>query len=307
MREKKNSRKKNQTVIMMGAILCFAVSCAVLVLIPAFHLMYPAQKTAETLWSLAGTLPFLVAVGIGKFAGDKAEEAWLSPKFRENIEEYLKAWVLFGCLILLGAGITFLLIPESMGLAEKELFARFQAEGIPGDKLRIYMGIFLMVAFFIAPVARLIPAFLTEYVFRGFFLPRLCRQFGQLRGVVAGSFVWAIWWIPFSLISAYGGSTGGNLDGSLGGSLGGSLVGSLVIRIVVGFLCHFAEGIILSVITLRAGTIWPAVLCSSTIQYLTMLPEPDLYGLVGGLPMVLMAIYSLWSLGTTKQILDKEI
>ena len=307
MREKMNSRKKNQTVIVMCAILCFAVSGAVLGLIPALRMEYPAQKTAETLWSLAGTLPFLVAVGIGKFAGDRAEEAWLSPRFRKNIGEYLKAWVLFGCLILLGAGITFLMIPQSLGLWEKELFARFQAEGIPEDKLRIYMWIFLMVAFFIAPIARLIPAFLTEYVFRGFFLPRLCRQLGQIGGVVTASAVWAIWWLPFSLISEHGGIPGGNLGGNLSGSFAGSLAGSLVIRLVVGLFCHFAEGIILSVITLRAGTVWPAVLCSSTIQYLAMLPEPNLYGLVGGIPMILMATYSLWSLRTTKQILEKEI
>ncbi len=157
-------------------------------------------------------------------------ESYLTPNFKGNLHKYALA----------------VIIPLVYGLAEgliigfvlnrNIMFDRFSTE-FPPDKL--VLMIFQNIAFLV-PIS-----FYTcgeEFGWRAYLVPKLENIFGITGSLIIGGIIWGLWHAP----AIYGGLN--------------QFTDSFILNVI--FMCVFCifEGIILTWLTKRTGSVWPAAI-----------------------------------------------
>ena len=282
----KESKQNTLTVYLLWA---FLIAWALQI---AAGLMYRRGNgmAYTALLSLSMFAPMLAAVLSG--AGLRGM-GW-KPRLRGKLRWVLAAW--FGPAILgaAGAALYFLLVPQALDLNFSYIRAALGAEQIAlmeagGMTLTRYALDSCIAALTYAPLINMGFAIGEEAGWRGVMYPALKRRLGTAGGRIAGGVIWGIWHWPIMLLAGY----------EYGFAYWGAPVtGPLLFCVIAS-----AIGILLDFLYEKTDCIWMPALCHGAINAFAGVPTlvlnpayanglllgPLMVGLIGGLPMILLA------------------
>lgn len=149
----------------------------------------------------------------------------------------------------------------------------------------------LVTKLFTAALLDFINSFGEEWGFRAYLLPKLFRKIGSIPSMVLSGLISGLWYAPLVVMGYYYGT--GN-------------AGFPVVNIIAMCIFGCVTGIIFSYITLRTGSIFPAVFAHSAIN--VMMSQASLFtfdggnyfvgpsptGIIGGLPFIIVAAICLY-------------
>jgi membrane protease YdiL (CAAX protease family) len=158
----------------------------------------------------------------------------------------------------------------------------------------------LAQALVLAPVLNALPSLGEEFGWRAYLQPKL-MPLGWRRAMVVMGVIWGMWHWPILV---------------LGYNYGLEYAGAPWWGMVVFVWFTLTFGTILGWLTLRGGSVWPAVIGHGALNGIAALPmlfvqgEPNLllgplaHGLVAGIPTVLVAAWFWWHPPAQQQIRD---
>ncbi len=221
---------------------------------------------------------------------------WLKPGFKKNGRFWAIAWVLPGILTILGAAAFFYLFPhtfdsnltalQSQLSAANKAYGASEAIAIDPWMVLILQGV---QAILLAPILNAIPTFGEEFGWRAYLLPKLL-PLGSKKAIIISGIIWGVWHWPLILMGYNYGT-----DYPAAPWLG--LLG--MVWVTVGL------GIIFSWLTLRSGSVWPAVIAHGATNGIAAIGNfaligktnpllgPTPLGVIGGLFFAILAI-NLW-------------
>ena len=217
-------------------------------------------------------------------------EGWKNTMLRPNIRRgwpyWLIAWVAPAILTILGAAVYFLLFPQHFDANLTSLKAQLEQVGQGAMNPWMIVLIQTMLGVLISPLVNSIATFGEEFGWRAYLLPKL-MPLGSKKAMLASGIIWGVWHWPVIFMGyEYG------LDYP-----GFPWVGPLLFLVFAT-----AGGIFLSWVTLRGGSVWPAVIGHSAMNGIAALPVlfvrgtpnpllgPLVVGVIGGIAYIALAV-----------------
>jgi len=171
--------------------------------------------------------------------------------FRKGWKFWLAAWVLPAVLVVSGAAIFFLLFPKyfdpTLDVIQKMVSAAAPGTAIPPMVILLAQ---LIQGILISPVINSLFTFGEEYGWRGYLLPKL-MPLGSLRAILLSGVIWGVWHAPII---------------AMGHNYGLEYSGYPWTGILAMVVFTISCGIFLSWVTLRGGSIWPAVIGHAAVN-----------------------------------------
>lgn len=209
----------------------------------------------------------------------------LKPRLRQNKGRYLAVWLLTPVVAYLGAAVYFLLFPQQFTLQS----ALALESGMQGTDYIAFLAAMIPLAVLVNPLMGLPQCLGEELAWRGWLLPKLTEQFGQLRAVLLTSLIWGLWHAP---VVAMGYNYG---EGHPLANVAAMVLFCLVLGVIQGFLFW------------RTDSIWGPVLFHAAVNGIDLWKPSDLFmngpsnlfvgpnlvGIVGGVGFVLLAVWCL--------------
>ncbi len=188
-------------------------------------------------------------------------EGWqnvgLHPHLRRGWPFWLAAWFLPAVFTILGALVYFLIFPadfDSQLTTVKALLARSGAAGAVITPLML-IAVQTIQAVLLSPLLNGLFTFGEEFGWRAYLLPRLL-PLGNKRAVLLSGVIWGVWHWP---IIAMGHNYGLDYPGYPWLGMG------MMVLVCIGL------GAFLSWVTLRGGSVWPAVIGHAAINGISAL------------------------------------
>jgi membrane protease YdiL (CAAX protease family) len=171
--------------------------------------------------------------------------------FRKGWKYWLAAWVLPAVLVVFGAAIFFLLFPKyfdpTLDVIQKMISSA--APGVTIAPVAILLAQ-LLQGIVISPLVNSLFTFGEEYGWRGYLLPKL-MPLGSMKAILLSGVIWGFWHAP---IIAMGHNYGFEYPGY-------PWTGILAM-VVFTITC----GTFLAWVTLRGGSVWPAVIGHAAVN-----------------------------------------
>lgn len=246
------------------------------------------------LMAVAMLFPTLAMLLTRLFTGEGFRRMNLAPHFKGHIRFYLLAW--FGPILLIAAGaaVYYALFPAQFDPGLEALVQAGAAQGIAIAPSWGMIAVQTVQAVLIAPAVNFVFCLGEEWGWRGYMMPKLRQRFGFAPACLIGGVIWGVWHAPFTAIGHNYGT----------GYPGFPFTGILT-------MCVFctALGTLLTWLSEKTGSCLPAALAHGAVNgqaaitvYLCKpgaanpLLGPGISGLVGGLPLILLAAFCLWRL-----------
>ena len=254
-------------------------------------------QTSQTLQMLVGLVMFIPALGVlltRLITKEGFHNAMLRPNLKGHIRYYVMAW--FGPVLLtvLGAVVYFLIYPETFDPSMKTMIdtamSQYEQAGITNvteDQIRIQFLTQIAAGAFLAPILNAFATFGEEWGWRGYLLPKMKEKLPMLPMLLINGVIWGLWHAPLTVIGHNYGM----------GYWGFPFTGILA-------MCGFCivMGTLFSYISLRTGSVWPAVIAHGSINgfaagaqlfykgELNPFIGPIPTGIIGGLGFLVAAI-----------------
>lgn len=129
------------------------------------------------------------------------KEGWkdllLKLDFRANWRYVLAAWAGIPLLVILGAGLFFVLFPSYFDTGLEILSSQLSAYSEDTSSSFVYQFILMQIIYAIiaSPILNLISTFGEEFGWRGYLLPKL-QIFGKTKAILLSGVIWGIWHWP---------------------------------------------------------------------------------------------------------------
>lgn len=251
--------------------------------------------TAMVNWIMV--LPALLVVILRKALGQKLDidEMRITPHLKEHWPRYIGAYLAPALLVVVTAALYFLCFPGQFDPAGSTFVGILTDSGFDAQDAHDYLVSGVLQGLFGGALVNIVPSFCEMLGFQGYLLPKLYQGFSRrgLRACLASGAIWAAWYLP--LIA----------DGYLYGT---GYPGAPVLGMAMGFLFHLALGFLLSFLTLKTGSMLPAMLtrggisagAATALSFTTgdtsLLVGPSVYGAFGLGVLVLLAVAGAWRL-----------
>ncbi|MBQ0064186.1 MAG: CPBP family intramembrane metalloprotease [Firmicutes bacterium] len=220
---------------------------------------------------------------------------WL-PKLKGKIRYVFFALWMPAVLSTIGGILFFILFPHTKDLDFMTLRNLFESSGVmeqmeaQGITIPMYILITTVGALTYAPFINMIPSLGEEVGWRGVLYPYLKDKYGKNKGRIFGGTIWGMWHWPCMILAGY--------------EYGKEYIGAPVLGLFVFCMFTIAMGILLDYVYEKTEVIWIPSLMHGAINAFTIFmylikPEyshmsvlgPGFIGLIGMIPMVVMAIY----------------
>ena len=282
---------KDRKLSSLKAYLLWAFGVAWVLQIAASAMLWQGRGGVYTaLLSLSMFAPMLAAV----LSGTGLRGMGWKPRLRGRLRWVAAAW--FGPAILGAAGavLYFLLVPQALDMSfayiraalGAEQIAQMEASGLTVSRYALGSCI---AAVTYAPLINMGFAVGEEAGWRGVMYPVLRRRYGTVKGRIIGGVIWGIWHWPIMLLAGY--------------EYGMRYWGAPVTGPLLFCVIAFAMGVLLDALYEKTDCIWIPALCHGAINAFAGVPTlvmnpaygewlllgPLMIGLIGGLPMILLA------------------
>ena len=272
----------------------------------AFGLAWPLQGLASWMALRGNTVGFTYVLAASMFAPLAALLLAKVPlkslgwklNLRGNVRWYLAAWLLPSVICALGAALYFLIFPahfDGSGAAylatlPPEAQQQFELQALPASFLILISA---LAAITYAPFLNVIPCLGEEAGWRGFLTPYLKARCGRTKGLLLAGLIWGVWHWPVILFAGY--------------EYGLTYWGAPVLGPLLFCVFTTALGILFSLLYEKTGSIWICALGHGAINAFANTPSlflvpdsgyqqtlgPFANGLIGGLPLILLALFVL--------------
>ena len=198
--------------------------------------------------ALTAVLMFFPAIGVlltRLFTREGFKNSMLRLNLKGNVRYYLIGWLGPMVLTLLGTALYFAVCPSEFTLTTYKTMLEAQAMS-PAAFWAMQAA--LMLA---APLLNLIPCLGEEWGWRGYLLPKVAQRMKFLPTVLFTGFIWGIWHAPIIV-------AGHNYGMDYWGYPWTGIAAMCVFCIVVGTLLSF--------ITLKTKSCWPAVFAHGALN-----------------------------------------
>jgi uncharacterized protein len=221
-----------------------------------------------------------------------AHDLYLRPKFKRGWLFWLAAWFVPGVLTLLGMLVYFAIFPAQYDpnfTTLQQILNR--AASAAGRAFPIttqtYFLIQILQAIILSPILNSVAVFGEEFGWRAYLQPRL-MPLGTRKALVINGLIWGVWHWPVIFMGYEYGF----------GYWGAPVVGPLLFLVFT-----VAMAIFFGWLVLRAGSIWPSVIAHGAINgiaaigFYAVVGKPNILlgpapnGLLGGLPLILLALF----------------
>ena len=224
--------------------------------------------------------------------GEGFHDLYLRLNFKRGWPFWLAGWFLPGILSILGILVYFAVFPAQFDPNFSTLQqALNNATSATGQALpmtsQTYLLIQIVTAMVLGPILNLIAVFGEEFGWRAYLQPKL-MPLGTRKAVVITGLIWGVWHWP---VIAMGYEYGFNYWGA-------PVVGPLLFLVFTVSLA-----ILFGWLVIRAGSVWPSVIAHGAINAIAglglvaMIGKPNMLlgpapnGLLGGLPLILLAVF----------------
>ena len=227
--------------------------------------------------------------------------AFLKPEIKTGWPWWLVGWFGPSLLVLVGALVYFVIFPASYDAQLTMLTNQLDLAGTSSESISPWQIVLLQtgVAMLISPLLNLVATFGEEFGWRAYLLPKLAEK-GTRKALIISSLIWGVWHWPVILMGHnYGlGYWGYPWSGLL----------------AMTWFC-LSAGVFIGWVTLKAGSVWPAVFAHGALNGLAaigmlfvkgqpeMLLGPTPAGIIGALPFT---VISLAILLTIRDHLDSQ-
>lgn len=222
-------------------------------------------------------------------------ELLLAPRFRGNGRAYLLAYFGPVVLVVLGAAVYYAVFPDKLDWSGGYYRQLLEASGVPYEAqqavpMRTLLLLQAVQAVLLPGLVNLIPSLGEEWGWRGYMMPKLLKTMGTVPAVLVGGLIWGLWHAPII---------------ALGHNYGVGYPGWPWLGIAAMCLFCIAFGAFLTALTVKTGSCIPAALAHGAFNGSAALgtlvsadggnpfvgPVPS--GILGALPLILAAIFSL--------------
>jgi uncharacterized protein len=221
-------------------------------------------------------------------------EGWkglnLQPKFKQGWRYWLICWFAPAILVVVGMVVFFALFPQyydpSLGTVRRLLEQSTQGNALPQINpwtIVLSQGIFAVIA---APILNALPVLGEEFGWRAYLQPKLMALGGRKAMLLMG-IIWGMWHWPVIL---------------MGYEYGFNYPGATWLGCLFFFCFTIAFGTLIGWASLRAGSVWPAVIGHGAVngfanivvffvqgEPMTLL-GPAAVGLIGAIGFILVAM-----------------
>lgn len=289
---------KKQIIIYI--VLSFLIAWILFLIIPLKGMVYGEQRSTLLLTG-AMFAPAISSILVRLITKEGFKNMLLKPNFKGNIKTYLLIFFGPSLLIIVSAILYFLLFPTHF---DTGLTLLQGAEVTPSTILLVS----LLQVILVGPVINIVPTMGEELGWRGYLLPKLRTLFSDRLSIIISGIIWGLWHAPVII---------------MGHNYGTDYPGYPYVGILVMVVFCVALGIIEGYFTIKLNSVIPAAMIHSAMNAGAALPlivakvginqtiGPTVAGLIGGLPLFLVAITLFLKLDSAKtlqsdQILDQE-
>lgn len=221
-------------------------------------------------------------------------DLWLRPRFRQGWRVWLIAWFLPALLVLAGGAVYFLIFPQHFDATLGPVQALLDQAAAAGSVVPFGPDIFILIqlaqALLLAPLLNALPTLGEEFGWRAYLQPKL-MVLGWRRAMVLTGVIWGVWHWPIL---------------AMGYNYGLEYAGAPWLGMLLFVWFTTLLGIVLGWLTMRGGSVWPAVIGHGALNGIAGLPalfvqgEPNpllgplAFGLIAGVPLVLVAAWLWW-------------
>jgi membrane protease YdiL (CAAX protease family) len=301
--------QENTRRILIFVVIAFGIPWIALLVIYLKVMTEDLAKVGAIAGIFIGMTPALANVATRLMTKEGRKNLWLRPNLRRGWRFYLAACLLPFLAVMAGGVIFFLLLPQSFdpNLSQvREAFASY-----PFLAIRPWAGMLVTaLQTMLIGLALGVIYFGEEFGWRAYLLPKLVARFtgaesdsarledpaqatpyaaGARKAALLAGVIWGVWHWPGLLLSM-------KLDPTLP-----------ILFPLVYLVSTCALSVLLSWVTLRSGSVWPASLGHGVINQISVLPKslmmgpanvllgPGTSGLIGGLGYVVLALVLLFS------------
>ena len=253
-------------------------------------------------------IPAISAILTSFITKENIKDLWIKPNFKNNKKIYLIAWFLPAILIVLGAGVYYLVFPSHFDLSMSTFIKLTQGQMVamgqvaPSvEELRSLLIMQMIIAVLLAPILNFIACLGEELGWRGFLLPTLNEKYSYLKSTIKSGVIWGIWHAPMIAM-------GHNYGLGYFGAPWGGILAMIVFCVVVSAF--------LSYMTFKTKSCIPAVLSHGMINgfasfstVFIAVPRvnpfigPSPVGILGGVGFIVVGIICLIKINK----MDKEM
>ncbi len=250
----------------------------------------PVTEDSAIRWAFILLTLYMLGPAIGNVVArmltrEGTVDLWLQPNFRKGWPYWLVTWLLTPMMVIAGGILYFFLFPETFDSGA------LRGEGLPAlpdTDVPVYLLILANVlsAILISPLPNALPILGEEFGWRAYLQPKLLplgeRKMYLLVGIIWGVWHWPVIWMGYNYP---------------GYPIWGSLA-MVWFTLVLGTFLGWA--------TLRAGSVWPAVIGHGALNgianiwllFLTAktnpLVGPAVVGVIGSIFFAVAALLILW-------------
>lgn len=230
------------------------------------------------------------------------------PRIKEHVKDYLAAWFLPCIFALLGGILYFLLFRDHFDTSLSAMTGLVDpSAGITPEILAVIQ---IVSALTYAPFINMVFALGEEIGWRGYLFPALKERCGLVKAHILVGIIWGVWHTPLNM---------------MGYNYGLDYPGYPWVGIIAMCVFCFSLGVFLSYLTEKVSSLWPAALLHGSINAIAGVPflfmasdtafnqtlGPAINGLIGGLPMLIMAlvllIFEKRKQGTPTEVTDSKV
>ena len=241
--------------------------------------------------SMFGPLASAVIVRVTR---KTAVDAGWRPRIKGGVRWYMLALAIPPALTLAGSAVYFLFFSGDFDPEASRFSAAAIAQlGVGTDQVPAIFAIQVANAVIFAPFINMLLAIGEEAGWRGFLYPALRERMPRSRAAIITGVVWGLWHAPVI---------------AMGYNYGTDYLGFPVLGIVAMTIFCMAFGTFLCFLRERSGSVWPCALAHGSLNAVAGLgmwfsrsaggilgPMP--LGLLGCIPVVLLAVWQLGRLG----------
>lgn len=232
------------------------------------------------------------------------KEGWqnlgLSPRFKEALPFWVVAWIAPAVLTILGALLFFILLPRYYD-TDFTILNQLLATTENAEKVEPWVIVIIQVfaSILSAPLVNSIFTFGEEFGWRGYLQQKLMPM-GTRTAMVWMGVIWGVWHWPLI---------------AMGHNYGLDYLGAPWLGMVMMLWFTFTNGVFLAFVSLRAKSVWPAVVGHAAINgianigalFVASQPNP----LLGPLPVGLIgsaawSAIAIWLMVNTKVLTGSE-
>lgn len=272
----------------------------------AFGIAWILQIIAAVFYNRGNVLIYQILLAVTMFAPLAAvllskiplrSMGW-KPKLKGKVRYVLAAWFLPAVLGAAGAVLYYLIIPSAFDPSGSYIVNILGETGLEqleqqGISVSGYVLISIVMSVTSGPVINMFAAIGEEAGWRGYMYPILKKRFGNQKGQLLGGMIWGAWHWPIMILAGY--------------EYGKQYWGAPITGMVMFCIFATAAGIFLDWVYDKTQCIWIPALGHGAINAFAGVPllflnesyidlllvGPSMIGCIGGLPLILFALYLL--------------